>query len=222
MIDPIRTSTLILGLGLIVALGACAGGSDTSEDDSAGAALAEVQEPQDTQENQEAAPLLRACEVGGGGLAKEATSVNWAGDHALVMLASDGSRVDGTLTLAPQASEFQDLVGPGGEIAPNTRIPMIGWLDLDPGAVGAVVPGDPMSTDPQAPGIAVLESRMADQMPNIILRLGAEANRRGQVRFDGAFTVLHVSEAEDLSFRGRWNSGVGTNRTEGIFCAFAR
>ena len=126
----------------------------------------------------------------------------------------------GGLTLRAQAEEFQTIVGPGGEPAPNTRIPLYGWIDVDVGTVGAVVPGDATSEDPEAPGVALLESRMGDRAPDILLRLGSEANRRGQVRFDGAFTVMRVTEADAEGFRGRWNSGVGLDRSEGPFCAW--
>jgi hypothetical protein len=160
--------------------------------------------------------------VGEGTIATDAVTAGWAGSYALALLATDGTRVDGTLTLADQSEEFRTVVGPGGEVASNTTIPLFGWIDVDVSAVGAIVPGDSQSQDPEAPGVAVLESRMGDQQPNILLRLGSEANRRGQVSFDGAFTVLRVTEIALDGFRGRWNSGVGVRRSEGLFCAFTQ
>jgi hypothetical protein len=203
-----------VGVGLAILLGACAPGEKTAENASAAAEVpaAAAQE--------ESAPA--ECVVGGGTVASDASTADWAGAYTVALLSSDGTRVDGSLTLADQLEEFRELVGPDGEVAANTQIPLFGWVDLDVSAVGAVIPGNAESQDPEAPGVVVLESRMGEQAPNILLRLGSEANQRGLVRFDGAFTVLRVTEIGSDGFRGHWNSGVGVERAEGTFCAFAR
>lgn len=198
-------------MGLVVSLAACAPG-EKSPDGAAGADTETAAEP--------SAPL--ECLVGEGALAADVRVAEWAGIYSVVMLSTGGDRADGTLTLADQAAELTTLIGPGGEVAENTHIPLYGWIDIDMSGVGAIVPGDPLSQDPEAPGVALLESRMGEQAPTILLRLGSEANRRGLVRFDGAFTVLRVTEIGPDGFRGRWNSGVQTDRAEGVFCAFSR
>lgn len=211
MIDTSRLPVVTLALGLAITLTACAGSERSSEGDSAA----------ESDGAEAASPAMRECVLGQGTVAADDSTADWAGDYSVVLLSTDGNRADGTLTLGDQAEALTTLIGVGGEVAPNTRIPLYGWIDIDVAAVGAVVPGDALSRDPEAPGVAVLESRMGDQAPNILLRLGSEANQRGLVRYDGAFTVLRVTEISVDGFRGRWNSGVGTDRAEGAFCAFA-
>jgi len=162
------------------------------------------------------------CTLGEGVAPGSFDATDWTGEYALVLLGPDAVRVEGSLTLVEQAPELQSVVGPGGEVAANTRMPLYGWADIDLDPAGAAVPGSLASEDPGAPGVILLESTVGDQAPRLMLRLGAEANRRGQTRFDGAFTVLRITEAAADGFRGRWSSGVGLDRAEGTFCAFAR
>ncbi len=68
------------------------------------------------------------------------------------------------------------------------------------------------------PGVIVIE-RVVGGPKSILLRLGAEANRRDVQRFDGGYTVLDVRTLSDDSFAGLWRSGVTRNQAEGFFCA---
>ena len=78
--------------------------------------------------------------------------------------------------------------------------------------------GSLSSEDPASPGVLVIESETGAS-PSILLRLGAEANRRALVRFDGGYTVLTVVEVGVESFSGIWSSGVRGPDSEGFFCA---
>lgn len=207
----VRFTIMSLVTGLALTLGGCSSGEQAASDAATNDA---------TEARSATGSDLLECTVEQRSLASDVSSADWAGAYTVALLATDGARVDGALTLVPQSEELQTIIGPGGEPAPNTRIPLYGWIDVDLAAMGAVVPGDAGSRDPEAPGVALLESRMGDQAPDILLRIGSEANQRGVIRFDGAFTVLRVTEAGTDGFRGRWNSGVGTQRSEGTFCAF--
>ena len=58
-----------------------------------------------------------------------------------------------------------------------------------------------------------------DEGRTILLRLGSEANRTDRQAFDAAFTVLEARVVSDDGFFGAWRSGVGTERSDGYFCA---
>ena len=96
--------------------------------------------------------------------------------------------------------------------------PLYGFTDVDLRAVGAYRVGDPASKNPNAPGALVLES-LHDGKRRILLRLGADANRRDEMLFDGAFTVLEVHKISGDGFTGNWRSGARLSRTGGYFCA---
>jgi hypothetical protein len=103
------------------------------------------------------------------------------------------------------------------ELMPNTAAggaAMYGTAELDFASVGAVVPGDPGSSDPLSPGVLVLEGSSG-----VMLRVGSEANRKDVRRFDGAFTALQVTQVTDQGFAGTWRSGLGTEESAGHFCA---
>jgi hypothetical protein len=103
------------------------------------------------------------------------------------------------------------------ELMPNTpagESPLYGTAELDFASVGAVVPGDPKSSDPLSPGVLVLEGSSG-----VMLRVGSEANRKDVRRFDGAYTALRVTQVTDQGFAGTWRSGLGTEQSEGHFCA---
>jgi hypothetical protein len=91
---------------------------------------------------------------------------------------------------------------------------LYGNTDVDLDNVGAVRPGDLEALDPRRPGVLVIERK-----GTITLRLGSDANTRGQARFDGGYTALRVAEASDGRFAGSWASGVKTQRSAGYFCA---
>jgi len=204
-------------LSLVLLLAACGGGEDAdapATDAPTTAQTGAMDEPAEAG----AEPI--ECVVGSGTPAPvDFTPADWTGAYALVMLGPDGLRTAGSLTLQEQAEELRTVVGPGGEVATNTTIPLFGWAEIDVAAVGATIPGSLASEDPTEPGVILLLSRMGDQPPTLMLRLGSEANRRGQARFDGAFTVLRVTEVAEDGLRGRWSSGVGMDRAEGSFCA---
>lgn len=94
---------------------------------------------------------------------------------------------------------------------------LVGSTDLSVEAVAALRLGDLTGAVDSAPGVAVFES--GGDRPNILLRLGSEANAAGVVRFDGGYTVLEVLRMDDSGFRGSWRSGVTANSATGYFCA---
>ena len=97
--------------------------------------------------------------------------------------------------------------------------PLFGFTDIELRAIGAHRVGNPASTDPSHPGVLVLESDFAGQR-RILLRLGADANRRDSALFDGAYTLLDVRRIARDGFAGTWRSGVRTSHVGGYFCAW--
>ena len=126
------------------------------------------------------------------------------GRYTLRMVATSGAKrgssAEGQMELMTNTS--------AGESSMN------GTAELDFASVGAVVPGDPKSTDPLSPGVLVLEGSSG-----VMLRVGSEANRKDVRRFDGAYTALQVTQVTDQGFAGTWRSGLGTQESEGHFCA---
>jgi hypothetical protein len=141
-----------------------------------------------------------------------------AGEFVVRLVASSGAKrgvtTEGRLQLAPQDSAHRRLERSDGSTNSTYTLPLSGTAGVDFAAVGAVAPGDPGSTDPESPGVLVIE-----RPGQILLRVGSEANRRGVRRFDGAFTVLRVQQVTDKGFAGTWQSGVGMDRSGGHFCA---
>lgn len=145
-------------------------------------------------------------------LASGATMAGMAGRYDLVLV-RPGDRpaaADGSVTLRDQPSGSQEIWG--------ASTPLLGSTDVELDAVGALKVGDPMSEDPEAPGVLVLEQDRSDGR-SVILRLGSEANRRDQLRFDGAYTVLRVHRIDADGFSGSWESGSSDVRSLGHFCA---
>jgi hypothetical protein len=103
----------------------------------------------------------------------------------------------------------------------TSSFPLVGTSDLDPAAVGAVGTGSLAAEDPDAPGVLLIErhSPHAEAPAEIMLRLGAEANRRGVVRYDGGYFALNVRTIDGAGFAGTWSSGGGGAGAEGYFCA---
>ena len=137
-----------------------------------------------------------------------------AGQYQLTLVevvnGTDARSAQGTLTLRSQPSKLDSLG--------NAATPLYGFTNVNLRAVGAYEVGDPDSEDPQAPGVLVLESDSAGAR-RILLRLGADANRRDDALFDGAYTVLEVHEIAADGFAGNWRSGLRLSRIEGYFCA---
>jgi hypothetical protein len=53
-----------------------------------------------------------------------------------------------------------------------------------------------------------------------MLRLGADANRRDEVHFDGGYFALTVRRIDEGGFAGSWASaGAEPKATTGYFCA---
>ncbi|KPK65214.1 MAG: hypothetical protein AMS21_05335 [Gemmatimonas sp. SG8_38_2] len=80
--------------------------------------------------------------------------------------------------------------------------------------VGGPRLGASTSRDPRAPGVLVVE-----QGGQIVMRLGSEANRRGELRFDGGYFALWVHQFDENGFAGRWTSGTLGAQAKGHFCA---
>ena len=134
----------------------------------------------------------------------------------------DGIRVDGTLDLLPQDSALQSLELLAGGPGTGATMPLYGALDAPIERVGGVRVGDATRLDPMRPGVAVLEQTMAgvhDSAFSITMRVGADANRRDLVRFDGGFMALYVKEITAGGFRGDWSSGSRGPAHAGHFCA---
>ncbi len=140
------------------------------------------------------------------------------GEFDVRLIASTGAKrgatVSGRLELVPQDSAHRRLKLPDGTSSSTYSLPLAGTAAVDFTAVGAVAPGDPGSKDPESPGVLVIA-----RPGQILLRMGSEANRRGVMRFDGAFTVLRVHQITDQGFAGAWESGLEMDRAGGHFCA---
>ena len=135
-----------------------------------------------------------------------------AGDFRIVLVATrpESASVSGELHLRPQEDSLRRVPS----LAGSYQNPLVGTATLDVEAVGAVRLGDLSSTDPTRPGVTVVE-----QGGVVTLRLGSEANRWGQTRFDGGYLALSVVAVSDDGFGGTWSSGITTTDAEGYFCA---
>ncbi len=166
-----------------------------------------------------------ACRQRTGPLSADAAAASLAGSYHLTVIAtagdSSGRRVEGQLTLELNDSVHTVVVS-AGVPNPNVTTPLFGWTDAVGRAVGAVNTGSLRATDPEAPGVLVLESRAGGggATPEIILRLGEYSNRRDRVLFDGGYTVLRVSWIADGAFGGSWESAaMNYGSAGGYFCA---
>ncbi len=141
-----------------------------------------------------------------------------AGEFVVRLVAGSGAKrgatTEGRLQLTPRDSAYRRLELPDGSRSSTYTLPLAGTASVDFAAVGAVAPGDPASTDPESPGVLVIE-----RPGQVMLRVGSEANRRGVRRFDGAYTVLRVQQITEEGFAGTWQSGVGMDQSGGHFCA---
>jgi hypothetical protein len=172
-----------------------------------------------------AKPAADSCAAPTGALPHEATAAALGGEYRLRLVATAGPRsgtsADARLRLAPLPDSLQVAAPVLGIRDTTTRYPLSGSVDLDPDAVGAVRTGNLGSTDPAAPGVLVIERRPGapDVPPSLMLRLGADANRRGVVRFDGGHFALTVRQLDANGFAGTWSSGTGVGGATGYFCA---
>jgi hypothetical protein len=171
-----------------------------------------------------AKPAAEACAAPTGKLSPSATGARLGGEYRLRLVATAGPRsgetVDAHLRLAPLVDSLQVPAPMLGVRDTTTRHPLAGTTDLDPELVGGVRTGDNASTDPTAPGVLVIERHPAAGAPaSIMLRLGALANRRGLVRFDGGYFALTVRRIDADGFAGTWASGTARESAAGYFCA---
>ena len=154
------------------------------------------------------------CLPTGAVLAADATLGAAAGAYRLIMVGGrpgeEARTASASLVLAP-SSFGADAFAPAAN-------PLTGATDIDLRAVGAFPIGDPASRDPAAPGVVVLESRQGNGV-QILLRLGADANRPDSPLFDGGHAVLEVREITAAGFAGDWRSTAEGMMASGHFCA---
>ena len=152
-----------------------------------------------------------SCKTTTGELTRDATLVGADGRYRLVLVTRTGDRtVSGVLVLVASP--------PGREVLGSASTPLQGSADIDLREVGAHRIGDPASTDPDAPGVLVLESERRGTR-QILLRLGSDANRVDRRLYDGGHTVLRVQKIDADGFAGTWESRVRSSGTGGAFCA---
>ena len=164
------------------------------------------------------------CTAPSSDLSRSATGAPLAGEYRLRLVPTAGPRsgeaVNANLRLAPLADSLQAPPPMLGVQDTTTHYPLAGSTDLDPALVGGVGTGDNASTDPTAPGVLVIERHPGGDGPtNIMLRLGALANRRGLARFDGGYFALTVRRIDADGFAGTWASGTARLAAGGYFCA---
>ena len=148
-------------------------------------------------------PRLAAgeCAPSNDTLPASATAAPLAGEFRLHLAATagpkQGARQDARLSLRPMDDSLRLPPPILGILDSTTRHPLMGVTEVDPSAVGGVATGDLGSTRPTAPGVLVLERHPARPAApaEITLRLGADANRRGVLRYDGGYFALTVVES---------------------------
>jgi hypothetical protein len=135
--------------------------------------------------------------------------------------------VRGGLKLWAPPDSFRYIRQFDGKRNPYLTIPLIGSTDLQLQEVGAVEDGSWDARAPEAPGVAVQEHHATYQgqsFTEITVKLGADGNRRGVMRFDGPYNALYVDRIDSSGFYGRWHASLGytTYKAEGFFCAFKK
>lgn len=141
------------------------------------------------------------------------------GRYRLTLIATGGPRagqvVEGGLAL--RAPEGGPLSMPG---VMNAAMVLIGTTDIAPERVGAKNMGGLDSTDPMRPGVAVIEQvAPLGGGPTIVMRIGAEGNRRDARPFEGSYFALFVRQLRATDFAGGWASGATSEEAAGRFCA---
>jgi hypothetical protein len=162
-----------------------------------------------------------ACVVGD----RVANPTDLTGEYEITLYATSGPEVGATvagrMTLFPQSEILLAVPDVDGTPLPGASMPLYGSAEVDLDRVGAAAAGELGSTDPGAPGVGgYSQAGQADVPPGLTLRFGAEANRRGQVRFDGTYMALMVRESGAGGLAGEWHSGsVEGEEASGRFCA---
>jgi hypothetical protein len=165
------------------------------------------------------------CAAASGQLPAAATAEGLAGEYRLHLVTTagpdSGASVRGHLALREPPDSLQQPASMLGILDTTTRYPLAGVAELDREALGATDTGDLASTDPSAPGVLLIERHPARPAAaaEILLRLGADANRRGVVRYDGGYFALTVRRLDRAGFAGTWTSGAFGSSTAGYFCA---
>jgi hypothetical protein len=166
-------------------------------------------------------PAAAACAPVTGELAAGARAEALAGQFRLTLISTRGPRTGQSAAGTLRLQEFGARSAPVPPAA-GVRTPVFGGTDVDLAAVGAVALGDVQQSDPARPGVLVLEwpRPNAPAGTNVItLRLGADANRGGDQRFDGTYMALSVAAISASGFGGGWESGAGQPQSAGYFCA---
>lgn len=169
-----------------------------------------------------------ACTVGDPVASPINSPADLAGEYEITLYATSGPDVGetttGWMTLSPQAEALLAVPDVDGTPLPGPSMPLYGSAEIDLGRVGATAAGELRSTDPEAPGVGFYAQTGQDTVPQrLTLRLGTEANRRGQVRFDGTYMSLMVRAYGETGLMGEWQSGgVEGEDASGRFCATRR
>jgi hypothetical protein len=149
-----------------------------------------------------------------------------AGEYRLRLVATSGDKkgtaTEGTLRLERQADSLRYRTRLGGGRDSTVLHPLYGAADVNLALIDAVSVGSTTSLDPRQPGVLVTERQAVSggsPQSEIIIRLGSEANRRDQQRFDGGYTALRVREVGPERLAGSWASGVRSEQAAGYFCA---
>jgi hypothetical protein len=158
-------------------------------------------------------------------LPRTASASGLAGEYRLRLTATSGANTgqaaEGGLRLRAVADSAAREIVILGMRDTTSRAALAGTTDVDPTAIGATRTGSLTAESPDAPGVLVIERRpvRADAGTEIVLRFGADANRRGVVRYDGGYFALNVRAIEPDGFTGTWSSGSGISSANGYFCA---
>jgi hypothetical protein len=177
----------------------------------------------------EAQPVAGAaagpCVPPTGTLPPSATAAGLAGEYQLHITATAGPHPGewlrgGLRLIAIEDPAAREIVVLGVRDSTSQNV-LTGSTDLDPTRLGAVSTGELGSTAADAPGVLVIERHPTGPgaAADIMLRLGADANRRGRVRYDGGYFALTVRGIGPRGFTGTWASGTSGPSAAGYFCA---
>jgi hypothetical protein len=177
------------------------------------------------QARSEADSAMRPCQPSSGALPRSTSASALAGVYRVHLTATSGPNAgqatDAALRLHPVADSAAREIVVLGVRDTASRVALAGSTDLDPGPIGATRTGSLTAESIEAPGVLVIERRpaRAEAGPEIMLRLGAEANRRNVARYDGGYFALTVQSIQPDGFSGAWSSGSGVSSVKGYFCA---
>ena len=185
-----RVPSLPVATAVLVATGACAGGSSPGG---------------------MPGPAAEACAPSNAVLPSGATLAGMSGSYRIVAFASDGRSTEGSLALVDRPA--------GSRSMRQASLPLHGTADIDFAAIGASVPVGLDSEDPDRPGVLVVESEAASG-PRVLVRFGSRVNDLIRPPFDGTETRLEPRQIGDDGFLGTWRSTGGGAAASGHFCAW--